>query len=143
MQKVLGQDIKDLKERKSFLVDNADKVVQMEYHKPFTGDELAVMKTDFANKHIRIANLEEQIKKFKDEINIELKPLKEEAIELRENLRSKGKIVNENVYQFLDEEEKMVGFYNAEGVLISSRPATSEELQRTIYAEIRKEGTNN
>jgi len=137
MQKVLGQHIQDPEERKRFLLDNCDKVVEMDYHKPFTADELAEMKTDFAEKHIRIATLEEKIKDFKDEINIELKPLKETVAMIREDLKSKGQNVFEKCYQFLDEEEKMVCFYNAEGVLISSRPATRGELQKTIQAELR------
>ena len=137
MEKVLGQDIKDLEERKQFLIDNCDNVVQMDYHKPYTSDELAKMKTEFANKHIRIATLQEDIKSYKDKVNLELKPLLQEVSDLRENLKSKGENVCENVYQFLDENDKMVGFYNAEGVLISSRPATRDELQKTMFAEIR------
>lgn len=137
MQQVLGQDIQDLEERKQFLLDNCDKVVEMDYHKPFTADELASMKTDFAEKHIRIATLEDKIKDYKEQVNIELKPLKEAVAEIRENLKSKGMNVFEKCYQFLDEKEKMVCFYNAEGVLISSRPATRTELQKTIQAEIR------
>lgn len=137
MQKVLGQDIKDLEQRKQFLLDNCDKVVETDYHKAFTADELATMKTDFAEKHIRIATLEEKIKDFKDEINLELKPLKDEVAEIRDNLKSKGKNVYEKCYQFLDEEERMVCIYNAEGILVSSRPATRDEMQKTIQAEIR------
>lgn len=48
MQKVLGQDIKDLEERKQFLIDNCDKVVEIDYHKSFSSDEMAKMKTEFA-----------------------------------------------------------------------------------------------
>ena len=137
MQKVLGQDIQDLEQRKQFLLDNCDKVVEMNYHKSYTADELAEMKTDFAEKHIRIAALEEKIKDFKDEINVELKPLKENVAEIRENLKSKGQNVYEKCYQFLDEEDRMVCTYNAEGVLIESHRATSDELQKTIQADIR------
>jgi len=143
MLRVLGQDISDLNARKEFLDSNADAVVEKDYHKPFDSEELAVKKTEFAEKHIRIAELEEKIKKYKDEINIELKPLREEVGELREDLKAKGRMVHEKVYQILDEDEKMVGFYNSEGYLIESRPATREELQKTIYAELRKDGTNN
>lgn len=137
MQKVLGQDIRDLEERRQFLVDNADKVVEIDYHKSFDADEMAKMKTEFAEKHIRIATLEEKIRDFKDDINLELKPLKENVAEIRENLKRKGKLVHEKCYQFLDEDERMVCIYNAEGVLVSSRPATRDELQKTIQAEIR------
>ena len=62
MQRVLGQDIKDPEQRKQFLSDNADKVEKIDYHKSFESEELAQKKTDFANKSIRIAALEEEIK---------------------------------------------------------------------------------
>ena len=143
MLKVLGQDIQDLEARKNFLNDNADAVVEMDYHKSFESEELAQKEREFAQKHVRIATLEEEIKNFKDKINIELKPLREETTALREDIKSKGRTVHEKVYQILDEDEKMVGFYNAEGVLISSRPATKDELQKTVFAELRREGTNN
>ena len=143
MQKVLGQDIKDLEDRKNFLIDNADGVEEMDYHKSYESEELEQMKTEFANKHIRIAALEDQITEFKEEINKELKPLKEEVKNLREDLKSKGRTVHEKVYRFLDEGERMVGFYNSEGILISSRPARRDELQKTVFADLRKEGTNN
>lgn len=132
-----SQEIQDPEERKQFLIDNADKVVEIDYHKSFDSDEMAKMKTEFAEKHIRIATLEEKIKDYKDEINQELKPLKEEVSAIRENLKSKGKLVHEKCYQFLDYEERMVCIYNSEGILVSSRPATRDEMQRTIQAEIR------
>ena len=132
-----SQEIKDPEERKQFLIDNADKVVEIDYHKSFDSDEMAKMKTEFAEKHIRIATLEEKIKDYKDEINQELKPLKEEVSAIRENLKSKGKLVHEKCYQFLDYDERMVCIYNSEGILVSSRPATRDELQKTIQAEIR------
>ena len=90
-----SQEIQDPEERKQFLLDNADKVVEIDYHKSFDSDEMAKMKTEFAEKHIRIATLEEKIKDYKDEINQELKPLKEEVSTIRENLKSKGKLVHE------------------------------------------------
>lgn len=132
-----SQEIQDPEKRKQFLIDNADKVVEIDYHKSFDSDEMAKMKTEFAEKHIRIATLEEKIKDYKDEINQELKPLKEEVSAIRENLKSKGKLVHEKCYQFLDYEERMVCIYNSEGILVSSRPATRDEMQRTIQAEIR------
>lgn len=142
MQRVLGQDIQDPEQRKQFLSDNADKIEKCDYHKSFSSDELAQKKTDFANKSIRIAALEEEIKDFKDKIGEELKPLREDTKQLLEDIKCKGRMVNEECYLFFDEEERMVGYYNAEGVLVQSRPATREELQKTIFADLR-EGTNN
>lgn len=142
MLKVLGQDIRDLEQRRQFLLDNCDKVEDMEYHKSFDSDELQQKERDFAKKSIRIANLEDEIKDFKDKIGEELKPLREETKTLLRDIKSKGRMVNEKCYKFLDEEDRMVGYYNAEGMLVSSRPASKEEMQKTVFAELRKDGTN-
>ena len=98
---------------------------------------------DALTQHQKTGAVEDQIADFKEQINLELKPLKEEVKNLREDLKSKGRTVHEKVYRFLDEEERMVGFYNSEGMLVSSRPARRDELQKTVFAEMRKEGTNN
>lgn len=79
MQKVLGQDIKDLDERKQFLLDNADEVVEMDYSKAFDADELAKKKTELAEKSIKINDLNEAIKDYKEKVNLELKPLRKRS----------------------------------------------------------------
>lgn len=53
MQKVLGQDIKDLDERRQFLLDNADEVVEMDYSKAFDADELAKKKTNLPKNPLK------------------------------------------------------------------------------------------
>lgn len=136
MQKVLGQDINDLDERKQFLLDNADEVVEMSYSKAFDADELAKKKTELAEKSIKINDLNEAIKDYKEEVGLELKPLKEDVKNLLGDIKAKSRIVTEKCYKIVD--ERMACFYNAEGVLVSSRPATKEELSPTIFKEIRK-----
>lgn len=138
MQKVLGQDIKDLDERRQFLLDNADEVVEMDYSKAFDADELAKKKTELAEKSIRINDLEEAVKDYKSEVNLELKPLKEDRKILLGDIKAKSRIVREKCYKIVDSDERMACFYNAEGVLVSSRPATKEELSPTIFKELRK-----
>lgn len=138
MQKVLGQDIKNLDERKQFLIDNADEVVEMDYSKAFDADELAKKKTELAEKSIKINDLNEAIKDYKEEVGLELKPLKEEVKNLLGDIKAKSRIVTERCYKFVDEEERMACFYNAEGVLVSSRPATRDELSPTLFKEFKK-----
>ena len=138
MQKVLGQEIKDLDARKQFLLDNADEVVEMSYSKAFDADELAKKKTELAEKSIKINDLNEAIKDYNEEVGLELKPLKEEVKNLLGDIKAKSRIVTERCYKIVDEDERMACFYNSEGVLVSSRPATKEELSPTIFKEIRK-----
>ena len=139
ISKVLGQDIADLKERKQYLLDNADSVVEMDYHKAFDSDELARKKTELSETCISINDIEEDIKEYRENANLRLKPLKEIRRQLLEDIKSKGRMVKEKCYCFIEQEEKMVCFYNAEGVLVSSRPATRDELrQPTIFSVNRK-----
>lgn len=138
MQKVLGQNIKDLDERNQFLLDNADEVVEMDYSKSFDSDELAKKKTLLAEKSIKINDLNEAIKDYKEEVNLELKPLKEDVKELLHDIKAKSRLVTEKCYKIVDIDDRMACFYNTEGVLVSSRPATKEELSPTIYREMRK-----
>ena len=138
INKVLGQDIADLKARKDFLIDNADSVVEMDYHKRFEADELARKKTELSDTCIRINDLEEDIKNYRDKVNLDLKPLKETRQQLLADIKSKGKMVREKCYCFIEQEEKMACFYNAEGILVSSRPATREELAPTLFHVMRK-----
>lgn len=134
INKVLGQEIADLEARKQFLLDNADSVVEMDYHKQFDSDELAKKKTELSEACIRINDIEEDIKDYREKANVELKPLKETRQQLLAEIKSKGRMVKEKCYCFVEREEKMVCFYNGEGILVSSRPATREELkQQTIF----------
>ena len=59
INKVLGQEIQDLEERKRFLLDNSDEVVVMDYHKMFNSDELAKKKTQLSEICIKINDIEE------------------------------------------------------------------------------------
>ena len=139
INKVLGQDIQDLEARKQFLLDNADSVVEMDYHKQFESCELAQKKTELSETCIRINDLEEDIKDYREKVNQELKPLKETRKQLLDDIKSKGRIVKEKCYCFIEHDEKMACFYNAEGVLVSSRPATRDELkQPTMFTMLRK-----
>lgn len=134
INKVLGQEIADLEARKQFLLDNADSVVEMDYHKTFSAEELAEKKTQLSETCIRISDLEQDIKQYRDEINKELKPLVIDRNQLLKDIKAKGEMVNEKCYCFIEHEDKMACFYNAEGILVSSRPATREELsQQTLF----------
>jgi hypothetical protein len=72
-------------------------------------------------------------------MNLELKPLKETRQALLADIKSKGRMVKEKCYKFIEKEEKMACFYNGEGILVSSRPATRDELKApTLFQAIRK-----
>lgn len=134
MDKFLGQDIQDPERRKNFLLDNADDVEEKSYMKTFDAETMAGRKEDLAEVSIKINDIEEEIKAFKEAKNLDLKPLKEQRKGLLDDIKAKGELVTEKVYKFVDREEGMTGFYNSEGLLIESRPSTREEMQQNIFS---------
>lgn len=142
LDKELGKDIA-LDERASFLEDNCDAVEEVTYSRAFEPEELALKREQLTDASIKIADIEEEKKEVMDGFKERLKPLQEQKADAIKALRDKSQTVTEKCYKFLDEETKMVGFYNKEGNLVSSRPAFQKELQKTIQMYIRKNGTNN
>ena len=120
-------------QRKQLLIDNADDVVEMSYHKSFDSDQLANRKEDLVNTSIKIAELEKDIADYRAQVNEELKPLKKQRDQLISDLKSKGEDVFEKCYKMVNTEEKVAEFYNAEGYCIMTRPATRDELSPNIF----------
>lgn len=142
LDRELGKDIA-LEERASFLEDNCDAVEEVTYSRAFEPEELALKREQLTDASIKIADIEEEKKEVMDGFKERLKPLQEQKSEAIKSLRDKSQTVTEKCYKFLDEETKMVGFYNKEGNLVSSRHAFQRELQKTIQMDIRKNGTGN
>jgi len=128
--------------RENFLKDNADCTELKGYMKRFSDDEIQEKKNDLSEISIAINDIEEEkkeaVKVFKDK----LKPLLKGKGQLLKNLKQKAEFVNETCYKFIDNDTRMVSYYNAEGDIVESRPANATELQRTIFQDIRKTGTN-
>ena len=119
----LGHEYEDLDEREDFLANNADSVEKMEFIKRFNSDELMKKKDLFALQSARASDIEDEIK--------------EEISSLLKEIKQKGSMVNEKVYKFVDREAKMTAFYDKEGNLVSSRPATRDELPKNMYSILR------
>ena len=141
LDKELGKDIA-LENRAGFLEDNCDAVEEVTYSRAFEPEELALKREQLTAASIKIADIEEEKKEVMDGFKERLKPLQERKADAIKALRDKSQTVTEKCYKFLDEETKMVGFYNKEGNLVSSRPAFQRELQKTIQMDIRKNGTS-
>lgn len=148
MDKHLGKDIENLVAREAFLKDNCDKVEEKGYMKPYTPEELQQRKEELANASIEIAEIEQEAKEAAAHYKGKLKPLKETRARMVGDIKSKSEYVKELCYKFVDQEARETGYYNKEGDLIESRPATADELQITLFGVIRnqesqKTGTDN
>ena len=147
MDKHLGKDIENLVAREAFLKDNCDKVEEKGYMKPYTPEELQQRKEELANASIEIAEIEQEAKEAAAHYKGRLKPLKEARANIVSNIKAKAEYVKELCYKFVDQEARETGYYNREGDLIESRPATADEMQPTLFAvrsfnQADKTGTN-
>ena len=148
MNKTIGKDIDNPIQREQFIKDNADKVENNGYMKPYTPEELQGHKEKLANVSIEIAEIEAEMKQVQAEYKGRLKPLKEARANMVSNIKAKAEYVHEPCYRCTDQETKTTEFYNKEGDLVEERPATADEMQPTLFAvrgfnQADKTGTNN
>ena len=138
MEKTLGKEYANARERRTFLKDNCDCVVEKGYMKSFASEKIQGLKEKLAETSIEIGEIEAAKKAATASYNAELKPLKEEHTQIVQSIKERAEYVKEECFKFVDQEKKMVGFYNSDGDLIESRPANPDELQMTIMQTFRK-----
>jgi len=142
MDKILGQEIKDEKERLAYFKANCQGIEEKGYMRQFTPDEIDSKKTELAELSIKMNDIDIEKKQVMDDFKERLKPLGQQVGTLLENLKQKAEFVTEDTYKFIYEEERMVGYFNADGNLIEARPMKMEEMQKTMFLQIDKTGTN-
>lgn len=139
--KGIGKEYTDPEQRKRFLKDNADSVVNKTYMRQFTPEELQTRKEELANNSITINDIEQEKKMVMDSYKEKLKPLQDKQQTLIEDIRKKAELVSGVCYCFVSEEERMTYIINEDGDCIEAHPCTAEELQKTVFEPLRQTGT--
>lgn len=142
LEKELGKNYSP-ESREQYLRQICDGSEKISYTRLFTPEELAEQREMLIDASIMLADIEQAKKKALAKFKEEAKPYDEQVAKAIISLRTKSEVVTEECYKVLDEDTKTVGFYNANGDLVSSRAAFQNELQRriNIFAEL-KTGTN-
>ena len=140
LDKELGKNY-PIDEREAFLRNVSDGTETMSYARQLTSEELAKERELLTDACIMIADINEAKKAAMQNFKDQAKEYEEQRLRAIKNLRMKAEIVEEECFKVFDEETKMVGFYNSEGTLVNSRPAFHNEFQKTIFADFRKNGT--
>lgn len=123
--------------------DNCDSIEPRGYMKRYTEEQLENMKDALSDVSIEINDIEEEKKAIMLDFKERLDPLNDERKELLRGLKQKAVFVKEDCYKFVDQENRITSFYNQQGDLVESRPATADELQSTVFQELRRTGTTN
>jgi hypothetical protein len=143
MDKYILQD-ETAENRLKYLEDSADQVVEEKYYQRLSKEELTIKKADFTANALKMDDVEQEKKEKMDEFKEKLKPLKETHRTLATEIRT-GFVQKEGrLYKFVDQDTRMVHFYDETGELIETmtRPCNSSELQNTIHMSLRT-GTDN
>jgi hypothetical protein len=128
-------------ERSRYLRDNCDRIEPVTYMKVFDTEELSGFKDELSEVAIEIDSIEQEKKETMEIFKARLDPHKRSYGKLLENIRLKSEEVKEDCFMFIDVTERMVGFYNAKGELVSSRPVRPQEMQKNIFT-VDRTGTN-
>lgn len=132
MDKVLGQEYNG-KDRVSFLRDNCDAVEDLGYTKSLPNEEIEALKDRLVENNIQLRDVRADKKAANKEFNDQIKQLEESNDEVTGKLKAKSEFVTEPCFKFVDEDAREVGYYNNEGLLVYSRPARPEELNKNIF----------
>lgn len=121
LDKELGKEY-PIERRAAFLNDNCDATQEMTYTRQLTSEELAECREQLSVASIKLADIAEEAKPYEEIRSKQIKKLKH-----------KSEVVTDLCYKFIDEDTRMVGFYNKEGDLIDSRPPLPTNCKRTCF----------
>lgn len=130
-------------ERRQLLRDSASKSEEYTYPRGLSDQEVVHLKDEYTKNAITLSKHEERKKEFMTDWKSEVKPLVLEMGEQMTRIRSKVEEITEEVYLMPEHEEGMMGYYNAEGMLVYQRPLMDNEKQFSIVDNSHKNGTNN
>jgi len=122
---------------KHLLESNCDAVEDVGYTRRFTPEELNERKEQLADASITISEIEAEKKSVDASFKLRLKPLESQKAELIEQLKTQTEFVNERCYKFIYHDEKLAGFYNSDGELVYTRALQAQEMQKTIFGQLR------
>ena len=140
MDKVLFQNARTEEERVQCLQDNCNSIEKVAYNKSYPVEEVEEMREQLVQIAIKLKTIKAEKKEVMKGYNDTIKGMESGLDDLTESLASGSCAVEEDCYKFVDYDERVVGYYNRDGVLIKQRPARKNELQKTIYREL--SGTN-
>ena len=142
MEKVLFQDYSP-EERLEMLQNNCDRVIEdYGYEKPLSKDQLKAIKDKLSSASVSLHDVQEEKKEADKEFNEQIKNFKGTIAESVKQLKTRTTYTCEQCFELIDYDEKKVGIYNREGILVEERAAKLNELRepRNMFAQ--KTGTN-
>lgn len=120
-------------EKIQFLEEGNDGISRERYKRKFQGNERNQMRRRNAELDLLLAECDEELAERKAEIKQRRDPLAAEKKKILEDLKQGGVYVEGRIFKIVDRENKEVGFYDEDGMLVEQRAMTPAERQTYIH----------
>ena len=131
MDQFLYQELEESK-RAINLEAISEGVVTMDYAVVLTMDEMTARKSQLTALVIQESKINDKKAEMLAKFKAELKPIEVEKHAVLQELKAGSIQENGICYKVVEQNTKMVGFYNVRGQLVSMRPMTQEDGQQVI-----------
>lgn len=116
----------------------ADEVTEENFLQPYTDAEMRQQQKEYVKLSIELADIQGEEDDMKAEFKERKAPIKKSMDSVLSNIRQKGEYVKGKLFKIVDQDERVTGFYNEDGVLASQRKALPAELNSpTLFAHTR------
>lgn len=109
---------------------------EMNFSKQLTPEELGAEKDNLVQHAVRLRALEAEKKAFNEQHSLKEKAQKQHFNETLDVIKSGVVSVDEEVYEVPDYTNRMMNFYDCNGVFVSGRPMTPDERQRDLERDV-------
>jgi uncharacterized phage infection (PIP) family protein YhgE len=145
MDKYFFPDVSD-EQRLDLLKTNCNRLLEdYGYEKPLSKEQVKQLKDKIANHVSELRKVKAEKKEVVKDYNSQISTLEKSIDSSSDELEKRTTYTSELCFEFIDYDEKKVGIYNRDGLLISERPANLKELRepRNMFTDNLKTGTNN
>lgn len=124
-------------EKYEALTNHADSIEELGYMKPFTPEEIDEFKESVVKSTIEATELQQELKSIQEDYKSRISPLTRDISIKATFIKNKAQYIKEPCFKVVDHSLRQVGYYNAEGELVSERLARPDEGQVTIVSMTR------
>jgi hypothetical protein len=117
-----------------------DSTVEGTYMRSLNPEERKDVELDLSAKTQEISELEAKLKIATNPIKEQIKKAKSDQASLLYLLKEDAEEVEGVLYEFYDHEKRRVGQYDAEGILVNTRPMNIEERQYSLGLKVSRNG---
>ena len=134
-------------QRLQMLKDNSNRLLEdYGYEKPLSPEQVKSLKDKIASQVSELRKIKAEKKEVVKGYTEQITKLDKSIDSASEELEKRTTYTSELCFEFIDYDEKRVGIYNKDGLLIEERPANLKELRepRNMFAQLpqQKTGTN-